>query len=371
MAKLEIARHFEGLTDPRMVTENLRHDLIDIVVLAVCAMLSGAEGWKDIFNYSVARQHIFSRHLRLRNGIPSDDTFRRVIGAIKSSELTACFQSWVGSIAQLADKPLINIDGKTARRSHDKKKGIKALHMVTAWAADSQVVLGQEAVDEKSNEITAIPVLLAMLELEGAVVTIDAMGCQREIAQQIVDAKGDYILGLKGNQGKLHDAVQELAEEALSSMEHVRKSRSLEVAHGRHEERDYCQIQPSPEFLKEHNWPGLKTIGVAIRTSMRDGKESIEVRYYLLSLLMGVKRFATGCRGHWGIENSLHWTLDMTFNEDQSRIRGEGAINSAAIRRMALSLLKNYKGDKESVRQRKLKCAWDESYLFKILGISA
>jgi len=369
MQKLEIAVHFESLKDPRMETPNKVHKLIDIVVLSVCAVMSGGEGWKDIHTYAVSRRHIFEKYLSLENGIPCDDTFRRVMSAIKPSALEECFQSWVRSISKVVENEVINVDGKTLRRSHDHKAGLKALHLVSAWASENQILLGQVAVDEKSNEITAIPKLLEMLELKGAIITIDAMGCQRSIAQQIVDGEGDYVIGLKGNQGTLHDDVKSLAEEVLAtSQSGVRTTRSEETAHGRIEARDYFQIKPPQEFLEKHQWPGLKTIGVAVSTTTRKGKEETEVRYYLLTLPMGVKRFAEVCRKHWGIENSLHWTLDVTFNEDQSRIRnGDGAINVASIRRLAISLFKNYKA---SVRQRKLKAAWSEGYLFKVLGIS-
>ncbi|MBX3415962.1 MAG: ISAs1 family transposase [Pirellulaceae bacterium] len=370
MPKLEIARHFESITDPRIETSNRRHLLIDILVLGVCAMLSGAEGWKDMHNYGVARKHLFKKFLKLKSGVPSDDTFRRVFSAIKPEQLTACFLSWVRAIAPETEHSIINIDGKTARRSHDHKNGVKALHMVTAWAAENQMVLGQEAVDEKSNEITAIPKLLSLLELEGAIVTIDAMGCQREIASQIVSEGGDYILGLKGNQGTLEADVSDLAEEILGTMEGVQCLEKTETGHGRVEHRTWYQFPVSKELQQKHQWPGLKTIGVAVNNVTRDGKESYEVRYYLLSFSMDIDKFAKGCRAHWSIENSLHWRLDVIFNEDQCRINGTGAINSSSMRRMALTLLKNYKGDKESVRTRRLRCAWDEHYLFKVLGIS-
>jgi predicted transposase YbfD/YdcC len=365
-----ITEHFRDLSDPRIATDNKFHDLVDIVVITILATLGGAEGWKDIGLWVKQKADWLTTFLRLPGGLPSRDTIRRVISRVDPDEFQTCFLSWIKAIGDATDGEIIAIDGKTLRRSFDRRSGKAALHMVNAWSTKNHLLLGQKAVDGKSNEITAIPKLLKMLELRGAIVTIDAMGCQRNVAKQIVDQGGDYVLALKGNQPSIDDATSAAFEEALDNLSQsgCRQMQTVETNRGRVEDRTYFQMKAPADFADRFEWPGLKTIGMVISFTERDGKSCDEVRCYLSSLPLGVKRFAEAVRSHWSVENQLHWILDVTFDEDGSRVsKDHGAENLALLRRIAISIFKQYRGDQESVRQRRLAASWNDEYLLKIL----
>ena len=369
----EIIRHFEELEDPRSEI-NLRHPLLSVVVIALLAVLAGAGGPTAIAQWAVLKQEFLLQVLDLPNGIPSKDVFRRVLMALKPAAFQACFANWLQSLRAEAtaatgvDQPILAVDGKTARRSHDRTNGLGALHSVSVWASEFGLSLGQVACAEKSNEITAIPELLRLVDIQGAIITIDAMGTQKAIAAQIIEGKADYVLALKRNQETLHQAVIDYIDEQLegdlaSAQEHV----TTEKGHGREEMRTYLQL-PAPEKLPGFmRWKGLKSVGVVTSRCLRDGKESIEVRYYISSLTVDVKRFARAVRGHWGIENSCHWSLDMTFREDESRLRERNLReNFTWLNRFALSLFKQHPGRQSLVMKRR-SCGWSEAFLMEVV----
>ena len=369
----EIIRHFEELEDPRSEI-NLRHPLLSVVVIALLAVLAGAGGPTAIAQWAVLKQEFLLQVLDLPNGIPSKDVFRRVLMALKPAAFQACFANWLQSLRAEAtaatgvEQPILAVDGKTARRSHDRTNGLGALHSVSVWASEFGLSLGQVACAEKSNEITAIPELLRLVDIKGAIITIDAMGTQKAIAAQIIEGKADYVLALKRNQETLHQAVIDYIDEQLegdlaSAQEHV----TTEKGHGREEMRTYLQL-PAPEKLPGFmRWNGLKSVGVVTSQCLRDGKESIEVRYYISSLTVDVKRFARAVRGHWGIENSCHWSLDLTFREDESRLRARNLReNFAWLNRFALSLLKQHPGRQSLVMKRR-SCGWSEAFLMEVV----
>ena len=369
----EVIRHFEELEDPRSEI-NLRHPLLSVVVIALLAVLAGAGGPTAIAQWAVLKQEFLLQVLDLPNGIPSKDVFRRVLMALKPAAFQACFANWLQSLRAEAtaatgvEQPILAVDGKTARRSHDRTNGLGALHSVSVWASEFGLSLGQVACAEKSNEITAIPELLRLVDIKGAIITIDAMGTQKAIAAQIIEGKADYVLALKRNQETLHQAVIDYIDEQLegdlaSAQEHV----TTEKGHGREEMRTYLQL-PAPEKLPGFmRWKGLKSVGVVTSRCLRDGKESIEVRYYISSLTVDVKRFARAVRGHWGIENSCHWSLDMTFREDESRLRERNLReNFAWLSRFALSLFKQHPGRQSLVMKRR-SCGWSEAFLMEVV----
>ena len=369
----EIVRHFEELEDPRSEV-NLRHPLLSVVVIALLAVLAGAGGPTAIAQWAVLKQEFLLQVLDLPNGIPSKDVFRRVLMALKPAAFQACFANWLQSLRTEAtaatgvEQPILAVDGKTARRSHDRTNGLGALHSVSVWASEFGLSLGQVACAEKSNEITAIPELLRLVDIQGAIITIDAMGTQKAIAAQIIEGKADYVLALKGNQETLHQAVIDYIDEQLegdlaSAQEHV----TTEKGHGREEMRTYLQL-PAPEKLPGFmRWKGLKSVGVVTSRCLRDGKESIEVRYYISSLTVDVKCFARAVRGHWGIENSCHWSLDMTFREDESRLRERNLReNFAWLNRFALSLFKQHPGRQSLVMKRR-SCGWSDAFLMEVV----
>ena len=369
----EIIRHFEELEDPRSEI-NLRHPLLSVVVIALLAVLAGAGGPTAIAQWAVLKQEFLLQVLDLPNGIPSKDVFRRVLMALKPAAFQACFANWLQSLRAEAtaatgvDQPILAVDGKTARRSHDRTNGLGALHSVSVWASEFGLSLGQVACAEKSNEITAIPELLRLVDIQGAIITIDAMGTQKAIAAQIIEGKADYVLALKRNQETLHQAVIDYIDEQLegdlaSAQEHV----TTEKGHGREEMRTYLQL-PAPEKLPGFmRWKGLKSVGVVTSRCLRDGKESIEVRYYISSLTVDVKRFARAVRGHWGIENCCHWSLDLTFREDESRLRARNLReNFAWLNRFALSLFKQHPGRQSLVMKRR-SCGWSEAFLMEVV----
>ena len=323
---LSIVDHFQEIEDPRS-TINRRHLLIDVIVISICGVVAGADGPKAIGIWAHANERWLRRHLKLPYGIPSHDTIGRVLAALKPSAFQECFQSWISSLRhqESGNGPeIIAIDGKALRRSHDHRKDLKPLFLVSAWAVDQGLTLGQLATAEKSNEITAIPLLLDQIDVRDAVVTIDAAGCQKNIAAKIIDGGGQYILSLKGNQGNLRKGVEnwitaqmenDFADVAVSTLE------KHEKGHGRQDHFIYHQFNVPEELVGRNKWKGLRTIGVAIRISRQNDEETCDCRYYISSLKRNVKQFARGSRRHWGIENTLHWCLDMTFREDESRLR--------------------------------------------------
>jgi predicted transposase YbfD/YdcC len=369
--QLSLLEHFADLPDPR-IDRTKRHLLLDIIVLSICAVIAGAEGWEDIEEFGKQKHEWLKTFLRLPNGIPSHDTINRVFRMLKPEQFQECFLRWIDTLHQELGFKRIAIDGKTLRRSHDRASAKNALHLVSAWSVENHLTLGQVAVDAKSNEITAIPKLLEILELKGAIVTIDAMGCQKEIAQKIIDGGGDYVLAVKDNQPTLHAALQEhfvhLHETDFEDGECQRHT-THDKAHGRVEERHYYSA-PLPKAMAAltEQWAGLKSIGQVITFTERDGKQTDEVRYYISSLPAQVKRFAQCARGHWGIENSLHWVLDVTFDEDRSRIRKDnGQENFALLRRMAVSLIKQ-DTSKGSVRRKRKRAGWNNDALLNIIA---
>ena len=369
----EVVRHFEELEDPRSEV-NLRHPLLSVIVIALLAVLAGAGGPTAIARWAGLKQEFLLEVLDLPNGIPSKDVFRRLLMALKPAAFQACFANWLQSLRTEAtaatgvEQPILAVDGKTARRSHDRKNGLGALHSVSVWASEFGLSLGQVACAEKSNEITAIPELLRLVDIKGAIITIDAMGTQKAIAAQIIEGKADFVLALKGNQETLHQAVIDYIDEQLegdlaSAQEHV----TTEKGHGREEMRTYLQL-PAPEELPDFmRWKGLKSIAMVTSRCLRDGQETVEVRYYISSLTLDVKRFARAARGHWGIENSCHWSLDMTFREDESRLRERNLReNFAWLNRFALSLLKQHPG-RQSLIMKRRSCGWSDAFLMEVV----
>lgn len=371
----DVTRHFEGLEDPRSDI-NQRHPLVSVVFISLMAVLAGAGGPTAIAAWANDKKDYLLRSLPLPNGIPQKDVYRRVLSALKPGAFQACFASWLQSLRASAEaasgteQPVLAIDGKTLRRSHDRRKGLSALHSVSIWATEFGLTLGQVATDEKSNEITAIPELLRLVDIQGAIITIDAMGTQKAIAKQIVDADADYVLALKGNQDTMHkDVVSHIDEQIEDNFTDVaaRHHTTTDNGHGREETRTYIQM-PAPKSLPGFRlWKGLQTIGVVISLCLRDGEETAETRYYLSSLPLGVKRFARAVRGHWGIENTCHWSLDVTYREDESRIRDVNMReNFAWLNRFTLSLLKQHHS-KESIAMKRRHCGWNDTFLTEVL----
>ena len=367
----DVICHFEELKDPRSEVNRL-HPLISVVVIAIMGVLAGANGPTAIAKWAMLNADVLRRLLDLPNGIPRKDVFRRVLATLQPAAFQACFANWLEAMrakAQAAtgiEQPVYAVDGKTLRRSHGK--GLKALHSVSVWASQFGLSLAQVATDEKSNEITAIPEVLKLVDLRGAIVTIDAMGTQKAIAKVIVDGGGDYVLNLKGNQETLHNAVIEHVTKELESADsHYREHITKETGHGREETRHYIQM-PAPKTLPGFDcWKSLMTIGVVIATCLRNGKETTEIRYYISSLSMGVKRFAHAVRAHWGIENTCHWSLDFTYREDESRIRNQHLReNFAWLNRFTLSLLKQHPG-KDSIVMKRRSCGWNTDFLVETL----
>jgi predicted transposase YbfD/YdcC len=371
----EVAKYFHELEDPRSEI-NRKHPLVSVVVIAVMAVLAGASGPTAIAKWATIKAEFLLRVLELPNGIPCKDVFRRVLMALQPGAFQSCFVNWLQWLRAEAaeatgiDQPVLAIDGKTLRRSHDRRKALGALHSVSIWASEFGLSLGQVACEEKSNEITAIPELLRLVDIKGAIITIDAMGTQKAIAEQIVDSGADYVLALKGNQGTLHDAVIDYVDKQSQddfAKAKARRHITQETGHGRKETRSYIQM-PVPDTLRELElWKGLQSIGVVTSVCVRDGKEMIETRYYISSLPVRVKQFAHAVRSHWGIENSCHWSLDVTYREDESRIRDKHLReNFAWLNRFTLSLLKQHPG-RDSLVMKRRSCGWNEEFLLEVV----
>lgn len=364
---LAIKKYFRKLRDPR-IHRHKRHLLLDIIVITICAVICGCNDWQQIETFARARQDWLRKFLRLPNGIPSHDTFERVFDRLDPQAFQACFRAWMQALHEALGLSQIAIDGKTLRGSG--VGGLKALHLVSAWATANGLSLGQIAVDEKSNEIPAIPKLLELLDLHGALVTIDAMGCQKEIAAKIVEGGGDYVLTVKDNQPSLLADIQACFEKALEqdfAGVHHDSYETEDRGHGRQERRYYDIILDPPALSVQADWQGLRVIGMCYCECVRDGKITGELRYFIGSRKAKAKVYGQALRNHWGIENNLHWQLDVSFLEDQNRVsKRHGAENLALVRRLALSLLQQHP-DKRSLACKRLLAALDPDFLTEVL----
>ena len=371
--RLSLRDHFADLPDPR-IDRTKRHGLLDIVTIALCAVICGADSWVDVALFGHAKEAWLRTFLALPNGIPSHDTFGRVFARLDPQQFERCFLRWVQTVIRHADGEIVAVDGKVLRRSHDQGAGKAALDLVSAWADTNRLVLGQRAVDATSNEITAIPALLEALALEDCIVTVDAIGCQTAIARTVIERGGDYVLALKRNQPTLLTAVETYFGEArrrgFRGIPHA-TLRTVDGDHGRVEVRRYWTTT-DPDLLAYLDpagaWAGLSSVGMVERERRVGTTTSRAVHYYLSSLDGPVAPFARAVRGHWGIENRLHWVLDIAFREDDSRVRaGHGAENLAVLRHLALNLLRQDHVTRAGIKARRLKAGWDEAYLRSLL----
>jgi len=367
--ELNLLSHFQALPDPR-TARTPEHQLIDILVIAVCTLLCGGEGFNDMEDFGEAKHDWLKTFLELPHGIPSHDTFNRVFQALDPESFLACFVRWTQSLRTAVSEEIVALDGKALRRA--LATGQSAPVLVSAWARENGLVLGQLQVRDKSNEITAVPELLRALELAGCIVTLDAMGCQKNIAKEIKEADAEYVLALKGNQGIVHEEVQSYLDDAIRrGAKELARRETVEKDHGRLEERRYWQSTTLDWFADREKWEGLQSVGVVeTRRQAGSGPVTVERRYYLSSLGLDAARFARAVRGHWSVENHCHWLLDMQMGEDQSRVRaGYAAQNLGTLRRLALNLLKREQTKKRGIKGKQKNAGWDHSYLLKLLGL--
>lgn len=365
-----VVNYFEELEDPR-IGRNRRHKLIDIVVLTVCAVISGCETWEDIQDYGEFKEEWLKRFLELPHGIPSHDTIRRLFIRLDPQELQQCFFNWIEAVREQTEGDVVAIDGKTLRRSGEAASGKMPIHMVSAWAAANSMVLGQMKTSDHSNEITAIPALLDLLKVKGCIVTIDAEGCQTEIAEKIRKKKADYVLAVKGNQPHLLEQTKDFFDATTDEdigEQWLEKYEALDKGHGRIEIRECYQSDEIAALPRVKEFAGAQSIAMVRSTRIIGEKRTSEVRYFISSLEMDAEKLAHAVRAHWSVENSLHWTLDMSFREDDSRMReGYSAENFAIMRRMALSIMKRDTHSKRSLKGRRRICSYHDKYLEQLL----
>jgi predicted transposase YbfD/YdcC len=364
--------HFHDIDDQRIERTKF-HLLHDILVISICAVICGADGPSSIEQYALAKQDWLNTFLKLPNGIPSHDTIGRVMAQIDPQQFQTCFMRWIQDICHLLPGEVVPIDGKTLRRSFDTELDQGPIHIVSAWATTNRLVLGQIKVDEKSNEITAIPELIDALDLTDCVVTIDAMGCQKQIASRIRAKGAHYILALKKNQGALYSDVHELFHQLRRDQapdETLDAYEMTDQGHGRHEIRRYWTTDTLDRVSTRAQWSDLQAVGMVESERTLAGETTVESRYYILSLPSNAQTFGNAVRAHWGIENSVHWVLDVTFREDESRIRmGHGPENFAILRHIAINLLREETSFKGSIKTKRLKCGWNDAYLSKVLNM--
>ena len=367
--KLSLIQHFQHLPDPR-VARAPEHPLNDILVIAVCTLICGGEGFNDMEDFGQAKHDWFKSFLQLPHGIPSHDTFNRVFQALDPASFLECFVRWTQSLRAAISEEIVALDGKALRRA--LAAGQSAPVLVSAWARENGLVLGQLQVSAKSNEITAVPELLRALELAGCIVTLDAMGCQKNIAKEIREADAEYVLALKGNHEVVHEEVKSYLDDAIQRQaKELVSHETVEKDHGRQETRRYWQSADLDWFADRAKWEGLQSVGVVeARRQVGEGPVTVERRYYLSSLAPEAARFARAVRGHWSVENQCHWLLDVQMGEDQSRVRaGHAAQNLGTLRRLALNLLKREKTKKRGIKGKQKNAGWDHSYLLKLLGV--
>jgi predicted transposase YbfD/YdcC len=367
-----ISRHFGHLPDPRIERCKL-HKLIDILTITICAVISNADGCEDIEAYARAKEPLLRQFLELPNGIPSHDTFERVLARLDPNAFQRCFLSWVAHIRTKLPGDVVAIDGKTACGTHDAAIDLSPLHLISAWSSANSLVLGQLRTSDKSNEITAIPLLLDILDIEGCIVTIDAMGCQTAIVEKIIEKDADYVITCKGNQEHLHEDIEilfaRLLQQALPLTD-LTHHQTITEQHGRREIRDFWSTAQLSSLRTKERWKGLQSVAM-VRSERQTSKGSTtETRYFISSLPNDAQRIAQAIRTHWTIENQLHWVLDVVFHEDDSRLRiGNAAQNLAVIRHMSLNMLRQETSYKKSVRQKRLRAGWDDTYMLKVLQI--
>ncbi len=371
IAEASVWNHFNVLTDPRQKGK-IDHMLLDIITISICAVICGANTWPDIYEYGQTKEYWLKTFLQLPGGIPSADTFRRVFILIDKDEFENCFINWITAIENVTEGQVIAIDGKTNRGTRDKASGKSPIHVVSAWASENRITLGQIKTEEKSNEITAIPELLNLLVIKGCIVTIDAMGCQKAIAEKIIDKEADYVLALKGNQGNLSKDVELFFDDArVNGFKNISADcyETIDGDHGRIEIRRCYTVSDIDWLFGKENWKGLNIIGM-VESERHIGDEvSFEYRYYISSMNSDAKRFREAVRSHWGIENSVHWVLDVGFREDESRKRkGDSAFNFSILRHIAMNLLRKEKTVRRGMRTKRMKAGWSDAYLAKVLA---